>query len=80
MMVGCVLLGVCMVCDGWLCVIQCVRSVCLISVFVVRCEVHQEKLSVYCLTCSECMCHQCALWGGNVSEQRDWAVPLFSSL
>lgn len=32
-----------------------------------QCEVHQEKLSVYCWTCSKCICHQCALWGGNHS-------------
>ncbi|XP_070573024.1 E3 ubiquitin-protein ligase TRIM37-like isoform X2 [Ptychodera flava] len=29
-----------------------------------KCEVHQEKLSVYCWTCRKCICHQCALWGG----------------
>lgn len=32
-----------------------------------RCEDHQEKLSVYCWTCKQCICHQCALWGGTVS-------------
>ena len=32
-----------------------------------QCELHQEKLSVYCWTCSKCICHQCALWGGNHS-------------
>jgi len=32
-----------------------------------KCEIHQEKLSVYCWTCSKCICHQCALWGGNHS-------------
>jgi tripartite motif-containing protein 37 len=31
-----------------------------------RCEVHRaEKLSVYCLTCNRCICHQCALFGGT---------------
>lgn len=33
-----------------------------------RCEDHQEKLSVYCWTCKQCICHQCALWGGTVSH------------
>lgn len=28
------------------------------------CELHNEKLSVYCWTCRLCICHQCALWGG----------------
>jgi tripartite motif-containing protein 37 len=29
----------------------------------VKCEVHKtEKLSVYCLTCSKCICSQCALF------------------
>ncbi|RXG74022.1 E3 ubiquitin-protein ligase TRIM37 [Armadillidium vulgare] len=32
-----------------------------------KCEPHQEKLSVYCWTCSICICHQCALWGGTHS-------------
>ncbi|XP_055956285.1 E3 ubiquitin-protein ligase TRIM37 [Patella vulgata] len=32
-----------------------------------HCEEHREKLSVYCLTCKECICHQCALWGGTHS-------------
>jgi len=32
-----------------------------------QCELHEEKLSVYCWTCSKCICHQCALWGGNHS-------------
>jgi len=32
-----------------------------------RCESHEEKLSVYCWTCSKCICHQCALWGGTHS-------------
>ena len=30
------------------------------------CELHNEKLSVYCWTCRACICHQCALWGGTV--------------
>ncbi|XP_048582260.1 E3 ubiquitin-protein ligase TRIM37 isoform X2 [Nematostella vectensis] len=29
-----------------------------------RCEIHHEKLSVYCASCKKCICHQCALWGG----------------
>ena len=33
-----------------------------------RCLEHQEKLTVYCWTCKECICHQCALWGGTVSR------------
>lgn len=32
-----------------------------------KCEDHQEKLSVYCWTCKQCICHQCALWGGTHS-------------
>ncbi|XP_031553349.1 E3 ubiquitin-protein ligase TRIM37-like isoform X1 [Actinia tenebrosa] len=32
-----------------------------------RCEIHHEKLSVYCTTCKKCICHQCALWGGTHS-------------
>nr|KAI8728450.1 E3 ubiquitin-protein ligase TRIM37-like [Biomphalaria glabrata] len=31
------------------------------------CSEHQEKLSVYCWTCKQCICHQCALWGGTHS-------------
>lgn len=31
-----------------------------------RCEMHKEKLSVYCWSCHSCICHQCALWGGTV--------------
>ncbi|BFZ18623.1 hypothetical protein BsWGS_21662 [Bradybaena similaris] len=31
------------------------------------CGEHQEKLSVYCWTCKQCICHQCALWGGTHS-------------
>ena len=30
-----------------------------------KCQVHADKLSVYCRTCSQCICHQCALWGGT---------------
>ena len=33
-----------------------------------RCEYHNEKLSVYCETCTKCICHMCALWGGTVSR------------
>jgi len=33
-----------------------------------RCRAHPaEKLSVYCWTCRQCICHQCALWGGTHS-------------
>ncbi|RUS71541.1 hypothetical protein EGW08_020697 [Elysia chlorotica] len=28
------------------------------------CREHKEKLSVYCWTCKQCICHQCALWEG----------------
>ena len=30
-----------------------------------KCKAHVEKLSVYCWTCRQCICHQCALWGGK---------------
>lgn len=34
-----------------------------------KCDVHKaEKLSVYCLTCKKCICHQCALFGGHTSH------------
>jgi len=39
-------------------------SVCCCS----SCELHDEKLSVYCWTCQSCICHGCALWGGMVSS------------
>ncbi|CAF0974130.1 unnamed protein product [Adineta ricciae] len=32
-----------------------------------KCEVHKEKLTVYCSTCSKCICHQCALFNGSHS-------------
>ncbi|GFW32485.1 e3 ubiquitin-protein ligase TRIM37 [Trichonephila clavipes] len=32
------------------------------------CKTHKEKLSVYCWNCKQCICHQCALWGGTHSE------------
>ncbi|KAL9982066.1 hypothetical protein ACROYT_G010856 [Oculina patagonica] len=32
-----------------------------------RCDIHHEKLSVFCSTCKQCICHQCALWGGTHS-------------
>lgn len=33
-----------------------------------KCEVHKlEKLSVYCWTCFNCICHQCALFNGTHS-------------
>lgn len=31
------------------------------------CDIHHEKLSVFCSTCKQCICHQCALWGGTHS-------------
>ncbi|CAF0875972.1 unnamed protein product [Didymodactylos carnosus] len=31
-----------------------------------KCDLHREKLSVYCSTCSKCICHQCALFNGTV--------------
>lgn len=31
-----------------------------------KCELHKnEKLSVFCQTCKKCICHQCALFGGQ---------------
>ena len=30
-----------------------------------RCELHSEKLSVFCGTCKKCICHKCALWEGT---------------
>lgn len=38
-----------------------------IILFIFRCTIHQEKLSVFCWTCRRCICHQCALWGGTHS-------------
>ncbi|KAL4221363.1 Tripartite motif containing 37 [Mactra antiquata] len=32
-----------------------------------KCQDHGEKISVYCVTCSQCICHQCALWEGKHS-------------
>ncbi|XP_060595507.1 E3 ubiquitin-protein ligase TRIM37-like [Ruditapes philippinarum] len=32
-----------------------------------QCSEHKEKISVYCTTCKQCICHQCALWGGKHS-------------
>jgi tripartite motif-containing protein 37 len=32
-----------------------------------KCEIHREKLSVFCSSCSKCICHQCALFNGSVS-------------
>jgi len=31
------------------------------------CELHAEKLSVFCGTCKKCICHKCALWEGTHS-------------
>lgn len=33
------------------------------------CELHKEKLTVYCSSCSKCICHQCALFNGSVSNK-----------
>lgn len=33
-----------------------------------QCKTHKEKLSVYCWNCKQCICHQCALWGGTHSD------------
>ncbi|XP_052797525.1 LOW QUALITY PROTEIN: E3 ubiquitin-protein ligase TRIM37-like [Mya arenaria] len=30
-----------------------------------QCSEHKEKISVYCETCRQCICHQCALWEGK---------------
>ncbi|EDV23555.1 uncharacterized protein TRIADDRAFT_58319 [Trichoplax adhaerens] len=30
------------------------------------CEIHKEKLTVFCNTCMRSICHQCALWGGDI--------------
>jgi tripartite motif-containing protein 37 len=31
-----------------------------------KCDIHKaEKLSVFCLTCRKCICHQCALFNGT---------------
>jgi len=30
-----------------------------------RCELHREKLSVFCSTCKSSICHKCALWEGT---------------
>lgn len=35
-----------------------------------NCENHKEKLSVFCETCQRCICHMCALWGGNHSQHQ----------
>lgn len=32
-----------------------------------NCSEHKEKISVFCITCKQCICHQCALWGGTHS-------------
>ncbi|CAF1110177.1 unnamed protein product [Rotaria sordida] len=30
-----------------------------------KCDIHREKLSVFCSSCSKCICHQCALFNGS---------------
>ncbi|CAF1141811.1 unnamed protein product [Rotaria sp. Silwood1] len=30
-----------------------------------KCELHKETLTVYCSSCSKCICHQCALFNGS---------------
>lgn len=32
-----------------------------------QCPEHKDKLTVFCMTCKKCICHQCALWGGTHS-------------
>ncbi|XP_015929629.1 E3 ubiquitin-protein ligase TRIM37 [Parasteatoda tepidariorum] len=32
------------------------------------CKAHKEKLTVFCWNCKQCICHQCALWGGTHSD------------
>lgn len=38
-----------------------------LSYYYSKCEVHRDKMSVYCWHCRKSICHQCALWGGTVS-------------
>jgi hypothetical protein len=34
-----------------------------------KCEIHKgEKISVYCVVCKKCICHQCALFGVHASH------------
>ncbi|KAI6656409.1 E3 ubiquitin-protein ligase TRIM37 [Oopsacas minuta] len=35
-----------------------------------KCPTHSEQLSVYCITCGVCVCHQCALWAGEHTEHK----------
>lgn len=37
-----------------------------------KCDIHNEKLSVYCWTCKKCICHQCALFGGTQHENHSF--------
>ena len=53
---------------------QGVLSVIAVFSVMCRCSEHQEKLTVYCWTCKECICHQCALWGGTVSTPSTQAL------
>lgn len=29
-----------------------------------KCKIHNDKLTVFCWNCKQCICHQCALWDG----------------
>ncbi|CAF3122406.1 unnamed protein product [Rotaria socialis] len=39
-----------------------------------KCELHKETLTVYCSSCSKCICHQCALF--NVTHTGHHFLPL----
>ncbi len=33
-----------------------------------KCNIHHEKMSVYCETCKTSICHECALWSQEHKE------------
>ncbi|KAG1714255.1 E3 ubiquitin-protein ligase TRIM37 [Nymphon striatum] len=35
-----------------------------------KCEIHRDKMSVYCWNCRKSICHQCALWAGTHSGHK----------
>jgi tripartite motif-containing protein 37 len=35
-----------------------------------RCPKHKEKMTVYCESCKKCICHMCALFGGEHNEHK----------
>ncbi len=41
-----------------------------------KCALHNEKMSVYCENCKECICHECALWSEKHSNHRQSLKPL----